>query len=101
MYALIEGYAVAPHLITECVQGIYDSEESIPMEFKENPRNSIDDITVFDGDSVYYGLCDCIPYEDTDDESVFNKQASIYYRLQEITMNSRIDYFIEHFLEHP
>lgn len=101
MYALIEGYTIAPHLITECVQGIYDSEESIPMEFKENPRNSIVDINTFDEASVYYGLCDCIPYEDTDDESVFNKQASIYYRLQEITMNSGIDYFIEHFLEHP
>ena len=36
MYALIEGYAIAPHFITECVQGIYDSEESVPMEFKEN-----------------------------------------------------------------
>lgn len=101
MYALIEEYAIAPYLITECVQGIYDSEESVPMEFKENPRNSIVDITTFDEASVYYGLCDCIPYEDTDDESVFNKQASIYYRLQEITMNSGIDYFIEHFLEHP
>ena len=101
MVALIEGYAIAPHFITECVQGIYDSEESIPMEFKENPRNSIDDIAVFDGASVYYGLCNCIPVEDTDEESVFNKETVIYYRLQEITMNSGIDYFIEHFLEHP
>jgi hypothetical protein len=99
MYALIEGYAIAPHFITECVQGIYDSEESVPMEFKENPRNSIDDITVFDGDSIYYGVCDCIPFEDTCPDSVFDKQASLYYRLQEITMNSGIDYFIEHFLE--
>ena len=101
MYALIEGYAIAPYLITECVQGIYDSEESVPMEFKENPRNSIVDINTFDGDSVYYGLCNCIPVEDTNEESVFNNETVLYYRLQEITMNSGIDYFIEHFLEHP
>lgn len=99
MYALIEGYAVAPRLITECVQGIYDSEKSVPMDFKENPRNSIDDISIFKGDSVYYGLCDCIPGEDTDEESVFNKEPVLYYRLQEITMNSEIDYFIEYVLE--
>ena len=60
MYALIEGYAIAPYLITECVQGIYDSEESVPIDFKENPRNSIDDISTFDEASVYYGLCNCI-----------------------------------------
>ena len=101
MYALIEGYAVAPHLITECVQGIYDSEESVPMKFKENPRNSIDDISTFHGYSAYYGLCNCIPSEDTDEESAFNKIPVLYYRLQEITMNSGIDYFIEHLLEHP
>ena len=99
MVALIEGYAIAPYFITECVQGIYDSEESVPMEFKENPRNSIDDITVFDGTSVYYGSCNCIPVEDTDEESIFNKETVIYYRLQEITMNSEIDYFIEYVLE--
>lgn len=99
MYALIEGYAVAPRLITECVQGIYDSEESVPMGFKENPRNSIVDISTFNGDSVYYGLCDCIPGEDTDEESAFNKIPVLYYRLQEITINSEIDYFIEYVLE--
>lgn len=99
MYALIEGYAIAPYLITECVQGIYDSEESVPMDFKENPRNSIDDINTFKGDSVYYGLCNCIPVEDMDEVSVFNKETVLYYRLQEITMNSQIDYFIEHLLE--
>lgn len=99
MYALIEGYAVAPRFITECVQGIYDSEESVPMEFKENPRNSIVDINTFNGDSVYYGLCDCIPGEDTDEGSAFNKEPILYYRLQEITMNSQIDYFIEYVLE--
>ena len=48
MYALIEGYAIAPYLITECVQGIYDSEESVPMDFKENPRSSIDNINTFE-----------------------------------------------------
>ena len=101
MYALIEGYTIAPHLITECVQGIYDSEKSVPVKFKENPRDSIVDINTFDGASVYYGLCDCIPFEDTGEESVFDKQASMYYRLQEITINSGIDYFIEYFLEHP
>ena len=99
MYVLIEGYTIAPHFITECVQGIYDSEESIPTSFKENPRNSIVNISTFKGDSVYYGLCNCIPFEDTDEESVFNKEAVIYYRLQEITINSGIDYFIEYFLE--
>lgn len=99
MYALIEGYAIAPHFITECVQGIYDSEESVPMEFKENPRNSIVDINTFDGDSVYYGLCDCIPGEDTDKESALSKEPVFYYRLQEITINSEIDYFIEYVLE--
>lgn len=100
MYALIEGYTVAPCLITECVQGIYDSEESVPMEFKENPRNSIVDIKTFSGNSVYYGLCDCIPFEDADEESAFNKIPVLYYRLQEITINSEIDYFIEYVLEH-
>lgn len=101
MYALIEGYAVELCLITECVQGIYDSEESVPMEFKENPRSSIVDINTFHGYSVYYGLCDCIPVEDTDEESAFNKMPVLYYRLQEVTMNSEINYFIEYFLEHP
>ena len=65
------------------------------MDFKENPRNYIDDINTFNGDSVYYGLCDCIPGEDTDEGSAFNKEPILYYRLQEITMNSQKNHSLQ------
>jgi len=93
MVALIFGWGEGDSNLVETVVGIYDSEESIPEQYKQWPIT--EDLTYVElrknREVVYYGL-----NEVSEDE--INKfgfgfcNGPTYYRVQPITLNERIAY---------
>lgn len=93
MVALIFGWGEGDSNLVETVVGIYDSEESIPEQYKKRPIT--EDLTYEklrkERGAVYYGL-NKVSEEDMEKFSFGWCNGPTYYRVQPITLNEPITY---------
>lgn len=93
MVALIFGWGEGDSNLVETIVGIYDSEESIPKQYKEFPIT--EDLTYEklrkERGAVYYGL-NKVPEEDMEKFSFEWYSGPTYYRVQPIILNEPILY---------
>lgn len=93
MVALIFGWGEGDSNLVETVIGVYDSEESIPEQYKQWPIT--EDLTYEElrknRGAVYYGLNE-VPEDDINKFDFGWCAGPTYYRVQPITLNERIAY---------
>jgi hypothetical protein len=93
MVALIFGWGEGDSNLVETVVGIYDSEESIPEQYKKRPIT--EDLTPEElhknKGAVYYGL-NKVPENDIDKFNFGCYCGSTYSRVQPIILNEPITY---------
>jgi hypothetical protein len=93
MVALIFGWGEGDSNLVETVVGIYDSEESIPEQYKKRPITK--DLTPEElykkRGAVYYGLNE-ISKDDIDKFGFGSYTGPTYYRVQPIILNEPIVY---------
>ena len=93
MVALIFGWGEGNSNLVETVVGIYDSEESIPEQYKNRPIT--EDLTYTElrknRGAVHYGLNE-VSEEDINKFDFGCYAGPTYYRVQPITLNELIPY---------